>query len=423
MEISEFEERRKTKKDSCALAIGLGRSYGDSSLNTSGLSYSTKSLKRIEINQVGMTAFCGAGVTIGELERASINVGLFPKVVPGTEFVTIGGAIASNIHGKSHQKYGSFGNHVIEISLLDASGHLWLLKPSGPTKKLFWATIGGMGLTGTIMAAKISLMRIETSFVRITEVRVNSLSEILNSLREFDKKYLYTVAWIDLSGDFSGRGIVSGANPAKRSELPLTLERAPLISKCPRKLTIPGIFPNRFINQYTVRIFNFLWFHKPLNSGLHHVRPYLHPLDSLKNWNRVFGKKGFIQYQIVIPYGEENFLYRMLEEFRRIRAVSFLAVVKSFGEEESRYLSFAKAGWTIAVDINASNGQIKNTLNQLDKELLKIGGRVYLTKDSRISEADFKKMYPDHAKWIEQKNKIDPHNFWQSDQGKRLGLC
>jgi decaprenylphospho-beta-D-ribofuranose 2-oxidase len=245
----------------------------------------------------------------------------------------------------------------------------------------------------------------------------------LATLKNFDQKFLYTVAWIDLSGDFEGRGVVSAANLAKLDDLPKKYRTNPLIAKSPKSLSLPDIFPDRFINQFTVAIFNFFWFYKPLKSGVKHLRPFLHPLDSLRNWNRVYGVKGFIQYQILIPFGQEDFIVTLLKEIRRIGGVSFLGVLKSFGQSESKYLSFANSGWTLAVDISAANKELINVLNELDKVLIGVGGRVYLTKDSRLAKDNFEKMYPQYRSWLKVKKELDPKNYWQSEQGKRLGLC
>jgi decaprenylphospho-beta-D-ribofuranose 2-oxidase len=423
MDISNFDQRQSYPQNSSGLAIGLGRSYGDSSLNSSGLSWSSESLKSIEIDRQQMVAVCGAGVTMGELERVSLKYGLFPKVVPGTEFVTVGGAVASNIHGKSHQRFGSFGDQLLEISLLDAEGIQHPLNPQGSTKKLFWATVGGMGLTGAIVSAKISLMPVETAFVTVAEARAHSLVELLAKLQDFDAKYQYTVAWIDLSGRFRGRGIVSGANPTNLKDLPEKFLGKPLLTINPRNLSLPDVFPSRFINRFTVATFNLLWFYKPLKSRVEHLRPFLHPLDSLKDWNRVYGKNGFLQYQIIVPFGQEDFIHTLLQEMQKIDGVSFLGVLKSFGDVESNYLSFAEAGWTLALDVSAANGKLLQTLDRLDKQLIKIEGKVYLTKDSRLSRIDFEKMYPEYQEWLQIKKEIDPNKFWQSEQGIRLGLC
>jgi decaprenylphospho-beta-D-ribofuranose 2-oxidase len=418
-----FKDRKNYSASKTGLAIGKGRSYGDSSLNSTGISWDCSSLKSIEIDRQQRIAVCGSGVTIGDLERTALTYGLFPKVVPGTEFVSVGGAVASNIHGKTHQSFGSFGDQLLQLTLMDAEGNLHILSPNGPTKEIFWATVGGMGLTGIIVSASVSLLEVETAFVNCNEVKVDSLKELLGTLKEFDEKFQHTVAWVDLSGDFRGRGIVSGANHAKFNDLPQKLQNKSLSAKIPRNISLPSIFPSRFINYFTVTIFNLFWFHKPLKSGLQHIRPNLHPLDSIRNWNRIYGKRGFIQYQILVPFGKEEFFYFLLRELKKIKGVSFLGVLKSFGNFESKYLSFAGPGWTFAIDINCTNREILLALERLDKALIRVGGRVYLTKDSRLSKEDFKKMYPQYKNWLKIKNSVDPDNFWQSDQGRRLGLC
>jgi decaprenylphospho-beta-D-ribofuranose 2-oxidase len=318
VDITLFKDRKSYSKIKTGLAIGKGRSYGDSSLNSTGISWDCSSLRSIEIDRQQRIAVCGSGVTIGELERATLNFGLFPKVVPGTEFVSVGGAVASNIHGKTHQSFGSFGDQLLQITILDAEGNLHILSPDGPTKETFWATVGGMGLTGVIVSATVSLLEVETAFVNCTETKVNSLKELLETLKKFDEKFQYTVAWVDLSGDFKGRGIVSGANHAKFSDLPPNLRNNSLSAKFPRNFSLPSIFPSKFINSFTVKIFNLFWFHKPVRSGLQHIRPNLHPLDSIRNWNRIYGKRGFIQYQILVPFGQEEFFHLLLRELRKI---------------------------------------------------------------------------------------------------------
>lgn len=423
LDISNLVNQDAFRKVNCGLAIGLGRSYGDSALNSTGISWSSESLRSIDFNLDKKVAICGSGVTIGELERASLVHGLFPKVVPGTEFVTIGGAVASNIHGKSHQKFGSFGEQLHEISVLDSSGLIHILKPNGPTKELFWATVGGMGLTGAVISAKISLMSVETAYVTTTQVRVYSLPALLATLESLDQKFEYIVAWLDLSGDFKGRGIISAANITELNDLPEKFKANPLRSETARQISVPDVFPNRFINPLTIAVFNSIWFYKPLKNRVQHIRSFLHPLDTLGNWNRVYGRKGLIQYQMLIPFGHENFIGTLLQEMRRIGGVSFLGVLKRFGKSESRYLSFASPGWTLAIDVSATNKALISTLRKLDKELIRVGGRVYLTKDSMLARKDFEKMYPQYREWLKVKKILDPNNYWQSEQGKRLGLC
>jgi decaprenylphospho-beta-D-ribofuranose 2-oxidase len=280
-----------------------------------------------------------------------------------------------------------------------------------------------MGLTGVILSARIALTPIETSFIAVEERRATSIEDLLNLLKEFDQKYLYTVGWIDLSGRFDGRGIVSGGNHANDLEIDTQYSRKNQKIRKSNFISVPDIFPSWAINRFTVRIFNFLWFNKPLQTGAVHYRKFMHPLDSIKDWNRIYGRKGFIQYQVQIPFGEETFFQLLLNELRRIDGVSFLGVVKQFGNFETRYLSFPTEGWTIALDLSLENHKIFSSLKFLDQELCKIGGKIYLTKDSRLAVDEFEKMYPKSKDWKVIKRRIDPGNYWQSDQGRRLDLC
>jgi decaprenylphospho-beta-D-ribofuranose 2-oxidase len=405
------------------LAIGLGRSYGDSSITSDGIYFSTNLNRKITVDKENITAICESGATIGDLEREALAVGLFPPVVPGTEFVTIGGAIASNIHGKSHHTMGSFSNCVAEIKLLTSQGEILNLKPENENHELFWATLGGMGLTGIILEATIKLINVETSYVLVEEKRARNIEEIFDLLSEFDNRFLYTVAWIDLSGSYKGRGRVAGGNHATYSELPSKLKKNSLKINQPKKFQLPNIFPSKTINRFTVLLFNKLWFHKPLSNGYLNVRPFMHPLDSVKDWNRIYGKNGFYQFQFSIPFGSEKFIKSILMELKEFKMASFLGVVKKFGQSDKSLLGFPSPGWTIAIDIPADHPEVRKWLQQKYEELAKIGGKIYLTKDATLDSQSFNYMYPKSNEWRKIKLKIDPYNFWVSDQSKRIGLC
>lgn len=405
------------------LPIGLGRSYGDCSLLEGGVYWTTEKQNSVFIDTQNQQALCGAGVTIGELERCALNYSLFPPTVPGTEFVTIGGAVASDVHGKSHHSVGSFGNSLTEITILDASGNLKVLRPIGDSREEFWATVGGMGLTGIIVSARINLIKVESAYFNVAEVKVSSLKEMLDTISNFDSQYRYTVAWIDLSGKFLGRGIVSGGNHSSLESLSNSMKRNPFYNKKSRKVSVPDIFPSWIINKYFVRVFNALWFSKKVKIRTQHFTKFLHPLDSINNWNRIYGKKGFVQYQFQIPLGEECFLEEVLGELKKLGAASPLGVIKKFGPFKNGYLSFPSEGWTLAVDIPAWIRGLDQCLESLDKKLLKRGGKIYLAKDSRLSANDFQSMYEFFNDWKKVKNKMDPDCYWKSNQGKRLGLC
>ena len=415
-----FDLKNSTKS---GLPVGLGRSYGDSSISSNGIYFKSGKRKKIEINTAEMYGICSADVTIGELERAAIKNGLFPLTVPGTEFVTIGGAIASNIHGKSHHLTGAFAGSVIEMDLLTSDGKTRKLKPEGGDSKYFWATLGGMGLTGIITEAKIKLNKIETSYVVVEEKRGENLDQLLDQIKLFNNKFFYTVAWIDLSGDFRGRGIVSGGNHAKIIDLPNRKQKKPFKITQPGKLFIPDIFPSRLINKITVQIFNFFWFKKPQKNGIQDIRKFLHPLDSVGKWNRIYGKKGLIQFQFQVPFGEENFLRKILSIMKDNNLASFLTVLKSFGKADSSLLGFPELGWTLAIDLPAHRIDVYPIFKRLMQDLLEIDGKIYLTKDTLLDKEIFEKMYKNKENWLSIKHELDETNYWQSDQGKRLGLC
>lgn len=421
--VENFHKIEPEKRGSSGLPIGLGRSYGDSSLNSNGILWTCESLKDIDIDTASSIATCGSGVTIGELEREASLKGLFPPVVPGTEFVTVGGAIASDVHGKSHHAFGSFGDHLTEILLIDAKGNLRCLKPEGENEDLFWATVGGMGLTGIILSAKIKLRQIETTYFTCKEFRVKTISEALEKLLHLDKEFEYTVAWIDFSGKYNGRGLVSGGNHTRISELNSVSNKKAIVEKKPKKISLPDVFPSNLVNKFTVRLFNEFWYRKPLNSGIKHFQGFLHPLDSIQNWNRIYGKFGLLQYQFQIPENNEDFLFKVMEKFKSIKATSFLVVLKKFGSSNRGMLSFPKAGWTLAIDLPANLIGLENCLAELDDELAQLGGRIYLSKDHRLSKENFQKMYPHYEKFKQLKRDVDPESYWNSDQGRRLGLC
>ncbi len=409
--------------DRGVISRGLGRSYGDSASNAGGITLDCSNLKGAKIDTTNGIATLSAGVTIIEFEKLCLPHGYFPYVVPGTGNVTIGGAIASDIHGKSHHKVGSFSNHVLEIKLLTSEGHEQTIYPHGETSQIFWATIGGMGLTGLILEAKIKLLKIETAYVKVVESRSMNLNELLTTLIDFNEKYLYTVAWIDLSGKFEGRGVVSGADHAKLSDL-----KARTLAKKLTPLSLKGIkllnpFKLRMINNLTIRIFNVLWFYKPLRRSIQHVETYMHPLDSIQNWNTFYGKKGFIQYQFVVPYENSHILPILIGRLRDSKCSSLLSVIKSFGNESEGLLSFPLKGWTLAVDLSIGSPDLIPVLREIDELIIGAGGRIYLTKDSRMNSEHLKLMYPNLPKWKKIKADVDPQNLWQSDQGRRLGLC
>jgi decaprenylphospho-beta-D-ribofuranose 2-oxidase len=405
------------------IARGLGRSYGDSAGNTGGITLELCHFDGIQIDTGSGIATLGSGITIQKLEEECLSLGYFPFVVPGTAKVTIGGAIASDIHGKSHHRVGSFSNHLIEMKILTSDGLERTLYPSGETSDLFWATVGGMGLTGIILEAKIRLHKVETSFVKVVEIRTENLDQLLTTLLDFNKRFLYTVAWVDLSGKFAGRGLVSGANHACVSDVSNRKLLKRTLPKLKNEFKIAFPFGFSIINNWTIKLFNSVWFNKPHGKKIQQIQKFMHPLDRIDNWNEVYGTNGFIQYQFVIPYEKSNLLEMVITKLRDAKCGSFLTVLKSFGENSNGFISFPIKGWTLAVDLPNSGQKLSKVLREIDEIVVSAGGRVYLTKDSRLNSGLLPDMYPNLEKWKSIKKEFDPLNHWQSDQGRRLNLC
>jgi decaprenylphospho-beta-D-ribofuranose 2-oxidase len=400
---------------------GLGRSYGDSSLNEGGFQITVNTKKFIRLDENTGIVHLTANTTIGELEEVSLQAGFFPPVVPGTRFVTLGGAVASDIHGKSHHIRGSISDNLLSIELIDHNLETQFVYPVGSTSELFRATVGGMGLTGVILSITIQLIEIDSAYVNVVNTRVKDLSELIATLIAFDKNYEYTVAWVDVSGTFVGRGIVSGANHKPKLELSKRQLRRSVLS-LKTLYSVPSWNKINFINKYTVRVFNELWYRKPLQNGLVSLLKFLHPLDFIGNWNRIYGEAGIIEWQFSIPLDASEFIEEALLELRKISACSFLGVIKTFSSSSSSYLSFTQPGISLSVDIPSNTKGLLEVLDRLDDKLTRIGGRIYLTKDSRLSRSNFQKMYPGLEKWLSVKENIDPNCFWSSDQSTRLGL-
>jgi len=394
------------------LPVGLHRSYGDSALNSGGVLVDLSALNRIEIDPVARTAAVGTGVTIRELESAALKHSLFPPVVPGTGFVTMGGAVAADIHGKSHHKTGSFSRCLNWIKVLLSSGDTVQLFPSD---EKFWATVGGLGLTGIILELELNLREVSSNSADVKEIRVKDLGAMIDLLGKSDEDYEHTVAWIDLSGDYRGRGVVSLGNYGSE---PVKIRGGG--SSGP---SLPSIGGANFITPLTVKAFNEVWFRKPLKQGTVALNKYMHPLDGVSNWNRIYGDSGFLQYQFVIDEGREEIFERLFAGLRSLKAASFLGVLKKFGAASAAPLSFPRPGWTLTLDYPTTVPGLEKFLQAFDEELVAAGGRIYLIKDSRVSHSLIPLMYPELEKWRTIRSSMDPAGIWHSDQARRLHLC
>ena len=403
-----------------AIPSGRFRSYGDSALNSGGVSINSNKFKTIEIQADKGIAVCGSGVTFGELEHATHLHGFLPPVVPGTGYVTLGGAFASDIHGKSQQSKGNFSDHVSQITLIDGNG---IAHEYHSDSAEFKTTAGGMGLTGFISELRINLEAVETPMIYQKEIRVKSLKEMLSNLLKLEDEFPFTVAWIDLSGKYHGRGIVTGGRYASKDEMRKKYNLNYSFEKDVKAITIPFLGRINLMKKFTIKVFNEFWYRKPVKCGLISYRKFMHPLDSISNWNLLYGKSGFIQYQFVIPSLESDFLEEVLLILRELEISSAVTVLKKFGRGGSGYLSFPIPGWTLAMDFPASTKNLAKAIEILDMKLIANGGRVYLTKDSLLNIDDMKTMYKDLEEWKLMKRKMDPSCFWQSDQSRRLELC
>ena len=409
------------------IARGLGRSYNDAAQSGGGLVISTARLNRIiELDAGTGLVACEAGVSLEQLMVAGLPAGWFVPVSPGTRQVTVGGAIAADVHGKNHHVAGSFARHVTSFDLLLPGGELRTVTPQADPS-LFWATAGGMGLTGLIVRATVQLKRVATSRVLVETVRTADLDETMAVLTEHDRSYGYTVAWSDslATGASLGRSVVTSGDFAELADLPAAARQDPFAFRPETRLGVPARFPPGLINRYTVALANRAWYLKAprRRSGeLQTIGAFFHPLDGIRNWNRVYGPGGFRQYQYVVPFGQEAAVRRSFELVSSAHAPSFVTVLKRFGEGDPGLLSFPMAGWTLALDFPARTPGLASLLGSLDRLVVEAGGRVYLAKDSRVPADVLAQMYPGLVGFGKMRAELDPDGILASDLSRRLGL-
>ncbi|MEM9934640.1 MAG: FAD-binding oxidoreductase [Bacteroidota bacterium] len=402
---------------------GMGRCYGDSSLGEHMIS-SLKLNKFLSFEPKSGILSCQAGVTYEDILTTFVPKGWFPPVTPGTKFVSMGGAIASDVHGKNHHSEGAISDHLLDFSLLTASGEI-LGCSRTQNAEIFHATVGGMGLTGFILDLRIQLKPIESAWIQMESIKARNLEEIIELSESFSDA-TYTMAWIDClaSGRKMGRSILMKGEHAPLEILTNKRQQAPLTLPSKKKLTVPFDFPSFVLNPLSIKAFNFLYYHKQLKKKVEKLVDYdsfFYPLDSIYHWNRIYGKKGFIQYQFVLPKehslkGLHDILHRISEK----NMGSFLAVLKLFGKQDS-FISFPMEGFTLALDFPITRGLFP-FLEELDKVVLAYGGRVYLTKDARLSAEIIEEMYPNLPTFKSIINRLDPEGNIRSIQSERLKL-
>ncbi|MGW7405107.1 FAD-binding protein [Streptomyces sp. NPDC054833] len=410
-----------------SIARGLGRAYGDAAQNAGGSVIDMTGLDRIHaIDADGGTVLCDAGVSLHRLMEVLLPLGWFVPVTPGTRQVTVGGAIGADIHGKNHHVSGSFCRHVLSFELLTADGEIHAVGRGTP---LFDATAGGMGLTGVILTATMRLLPVETSYLSVDTERATDLDDLMARLTATDHRYRYSVAWIDLlaRGAATGRAVLTRGDHAPRQALRKGTRawRRPLSFR-PRQLpAAPALVPDGLLGRTSVGLFNELWYRRAprARSGeLQRISAFFHPLDGVPHWNRIYGRGGFVQYQFVVGYGQEEALRRIVRRISERRCPSFLAVLKRFGDADPGWLSFPVPGWTLALDIPAALPGLGAFLDELDEEVAAAGGRVYLAKDSRLRPDVLAAMYPRLADFRALRTELDPSGLFVSDLARRLGL-
>ncbi|WP_298075346.1 FAD-binding oxidoreductase [uncultured Corynebacterium sp.] len=416
------------------IARGMGRSYGDPAMNAGGLVIDMQQLNTIHsINPDTALVDVDAGVTLDQLMKAALPYGLWVPVLPGTRQVTIGGAIGPDIHGKNHHSAGSFGNHVRSMELLVADGRVLHLTPEGseddPEGELFWATVGGMGLTGIILRATIEMTKTETAYFIADGDMTHSLDETIAFHSDgSEHNFTYSSAWFDAISPEPklGRAAISRGSLATLDQLKEyapKLAKDPLKFKAPQLMTVPDIFPSFTMNKLSMVAIGELWWLKSgeYRNQVQNLTQFYQPLDLIGEWNRGYGSKGFLQYQFVVPTEAVEPFKEIIRDIQASGHYSALNVFKLFGEGNKAPLSYPMPGWNVCVDFPIKPG-LGAFLDDLDRRVMEFGGRLYLAKESRTSAENFHKMYPGLPGWLATRKRIDPTGVFASDMSRRLEL-
>ena len=407
------------------ISRGLGRSYGDAALNENAGVIGHLLLNRfLAFDSTSGLLECEGGVSLAEIIQYFLPRGWFLPVTPGTKFVTVGGALAADIHGKNHHQDGSFSNYIRDFQLLMPTGEVRLCSPTSHPET-FWATVGGMGLTGVILSARLELRRVDSAYVWVDYHQAPNLAEALAMMEESDERYQYSVAWIDglTTGQAMGRSVLMRGNHAAAAGLPKHIQ-APLAVPAGRQWNLPFDFPSLALNRLSVQAFNAAYYalHRSRTKQLVSMEKFFYPLDAILQWNRMYGKRGFVQYQIALPQasGREG-LRTILDRLARSGRASFLAVLKRFGDAGPGLLSFPLRGYTLALDIPAARGLVP-FLHELDRMTLDYGGRIYLAKDAVVRAGDFAVMYPKLESFRVIQRRLDPQGVLSSSLARRLAI-
>lgn len=416
----DFQKELVVKLAHSSIPHGNGRCYGDASLYTDVVN-TLRFDKLLAFNEQQGIITCQSGVLLSDLLQIIVPRGWFLPVTPGTKFITVGGAVASDVHGKNHHVDGAFSRHIVSMAVLTGTGET--VKCSKDTNSdLFRATCGGMGLTGVILEVQFRLKRIQSSYIRQKQIKASNLDEVM-ALFDANTESTYSVAWIDClkSGKHFGRSILMLGDHATTDETPSDNK---LLVKEKSLVTIPFYFPSFVLNTHSMKIFNALIYaknyKKEMNSVVHYDG-FFYPLDSILEWNKIYGKKGFVQYQFVLPFEKsKEGLKNILARINKMGMASFLAVLKLFGEQDD-LISFPMKGYTLALDFPIRPGLFE-FLDELDRVVAGYGGRIYLSKDARMKKEIFWNTYPHAKEFQDILKKYDPDNRFNSNLAERLTL-
>jgi decaprenylphospho-beta-D-ribofuranose 2-oxidase len=403
------------------IARGLGRSYGDVAQNAGGVVVDMRGLDRLlQLDRDSGLVTVEAGCSLDALVDAVLAQGWFLPVTPGTSAVTVGGAIACDVHGKNHHRDGAFARHVRSLELLTPSGETIAVDP-GQQRELFEATAGGLGLTGIVTRATLQLLRVETASMVVDTERAANLDDLLARLTSTDHLFRYSVAWVDgrARGAALGRAVLLRGDHATAADVPHGSDR--LLRARARRLSVPPhVSAAAFLRGRSLNAYNELRYRRArLGTGIETIDQFFYPLDAIGNWNRLYGAGGFLQYQFLVPFGAEDTLRTLLESLTAAQPV--LVVLKQFGESFGP-LGFPAPGWTVALDLATSVPGLARLLDDADEVVAGAGGRVYLAKDSRLRPDFLPRMYPRLEEWRRVQTTIDPEGRMRHDLARRLQL-
>jgi decaprenylphospho-beta-D-ribofuranose 2-oxidase len=408
------------------IARGLGRSYGDAAQVAGGIVIDGRGLGGIgPIDESTGEVTVGAGTSIESLLATSVPKGWFIAVSPGTRQVTIGGAIAADVHGKNHHRDGAFCQHVRSLRLVTPTGAMTVGEASDP--EVFWGTAGAMGLTGVVTEATLALIPIETDRVLVDTDRCKDLDALMAAMATGEEDHRYSVAWVDCmaTGSSLGRAVLTRGDHARREHLDARERGRAIAPSASGLLRVPWRAPSGLLNRASIRAFNEAWFRRapahrrgePVSLGA-----FFHPLDFVTDWNLLYGRRGVVQYQLAVPDRGGETVRRAIELLATSGVPSFLAVLKRFGPADPGFLSFPIEGWTLALDMPVGPPQLPGVLDRLDELVAGDGGRVYLAKDARLDPRHLPAMYPRLDELAALRARLDPHGVLTSDLARRLGV-